>query len=103
MEPLLDIELKIYALIVNNFAELDGDEYIEHYEKTTGHKAWHLGPVSLIRKIAQEKAKRGQESDVKVEDFLSWLNSKKPHSVLYICFGSLCHFSDEQLYEMACE
>ncbi|KAJ1427242.1 UDP-glycosyltransferase family, conserved site [Sesbania bispinosa] len=102
MEPILETELKSYGLIVNNFTELDGEEYIEHYEKTTGHRAWHVGPASLICRTVQEKAERGQKSVVSVHECLSWLNSKPHNSVLYICFGSLCHFSDKQLYEMAC-
>ncbi|XP_057419263.1 probable UDP-glucosyl transferase 73B6 [Lotus japonicus] len=101
LEPLLATELKSYGLIVNNFVELDGEEYIEHYERTTGHKAWHLGPVSLIHRTDQEKAERGHKSVVGVDEFLSWLNSKPSNSVLYICFGSLCYFSDKQLYEIA--
>ena len=101
MEPLLETELKSYGLIVNNFTELDGEEYIEHYEKTTGHRAWHLGPSSLICRTTQEKADRGQTSVVDVHECLSWLNSKQPNSVLYICFGSLCHFTNKQLYEIA--
>jgi len=101
MEPLLETELKSYGLIVNNFTELDGEEYIEHYEKTMGHRAWHLGPSSLICRTTQEKADRGQTSAVDVHECLSWLNSKQPNSVLYICFGSLCHFTNKQLYEIA--
>jgi scopoletin glucosyltransferase len=101
MEPLLETELKSYGLIVNNFTELDGEEYIEHYEKTMGHRAWHLGPSSLICRTTQEKADRGQTSVVDVHECLSWLNSKQPNSVLYICFGSLCHFTNKQLYEIA--
>ncbi|XP_057415353.1 UDP-glucose flavonoid 3-O-glucosyltransferase 7-like [Lotus japonicus] len=101
MESLLEKELTSHGLIVNNFAELDGEEYIEHYERITGHKAWHLGPVSLIRRTEQDKAERGQNSVVKVDELLSWLNSKPLNSVLYICFGSVCHFPDNQLYEIA--
>ncbi|GAU41611.1 hypothetical protein TSUD_196810 [Trifolium subterraneum] len=59
---LLETVFKSNGIIVNNFAELDGEEYIEHYEKTTGHKAWHLGPASLIRRTIQEKAERGEQS-----------------------------------------
>ncbi|KAL1334713.1 hypothetical protein AAHE18_11G197200 [Arachis hypogaea] len=33
---------------------------------------------------------------------MSWLDSKKQNSVVYICFGSLCCFPDNQLYEIAC-
>ncbi|KAK7363668.1 hypothetical protein VNO77_05818 [Canavalia gladiata] len=104
MEPLLETQLKSYGLIVNSLAELDGQEYMEHYEKSTGHKAWHIGPASVIcRESSEEKAEnRGQKSVVSVEDCLSWLDSKRENSVLYICFGSLCHMSNKQLYEMAC-
>ncbi|XP_057415352.1 UDP-glucose flavonoid 3-O-glucosyltransferase 7-like [Lotus japonicus] len=101
LEYLLEKELTSHGLIVNNFAELDGEEYIEHYERITGHKAWHLGPASLIRRTEQERAERGQNSVVSADELLSWLNSKPPNSVVYICFGSVCHYSDEQLYEIA--
>ena len=87
---------------MNNFAELDGEEYIRYYEKTTGHKAWHLGPASLISRTPEEKAERGMKSVVSMQECVSWLDSKAENSVVYICFGSLCYFSDKQLYEIAC-
>ncbi|KAK7264549.1 hypothetical protein RJT34_32158 [Clitoria ternatea] len=101
LETMMETALKSHGLIVNNFAELDGEEYIEHYKKTTGHKAWHLGPASLVRKSIQEKTERGHKSVVSADDCLTWLNSKPDRSVLYICFGSLCHFPDNQLHEIA--
>nr|BAM29367.1 putative UDP-glucosyltransferase [Glycine max] len=103
LKLMLESQLKSHAVIINNFAELDGQDYIRHYEKTTGHKTWHLGPASLIScRTAQEKAERGMKSAVSMQDCVSWLDSKRVNSVLYICFGSLCHFPDEQLYEIAC-
>jgi hypothetical protein len=102
MEMMLEWMIKSNGLIINNFAELDGEECIEHYEKTTGLKSWHLGPASLIRRTNQEKAERGNENVVSVHECLSWLNSKHDNSVLYICYGSICYFSDKQLYEIAC-
>ncbi|XP_061349788.1 scopoletin glucosyltransferase-like [Gastrolobium bilobum] len=101
MDPLLTVALKSNGFLINNFVELDGEEYVRHYEKTTGHKAWHLGPASLIYKTAQEQAERGQKSLLSVHECLSWLNSKRDNSVLYICFGTICYFPDKQLYEMA--
>ncbi|KAL2339125.1 hypothetical protein Fmac_013571 [Flemingia macrophylla] len=98
----LQTALKSHGLIVNSFAELDGHEYIRHYEKTTSHKAWHLGPASLICRSPQQKADRGQTSVVSMHHCLTWLDSKPLHSVVYVCFGSLCHFPDNQLYEIAC-
>jgi len=100
-ERMLKTILKSKGLIINNFAELDGEDIIKHYEKTMGHKAWHLGPACLIHKTVQEKAKRGNESVVSMHECLSWLNSKRDNSVLYVCFGSICNFSDKQLYEIA--
>ena len=103
MEPLLEMELKSHGLIVNNFAELDGEEYVKHYEKTTGHKAWHVGPACLVRRTAQEKAERGPpKSVVSLQECVSWLDTKKAKSVVYISFGTVCHFPDSQLYEIAC-
>ncbi|GAU41610.1 hypothetical protein TSUD_196800 [Trifolium subterraneum] len=99
---LLETVYKSNGFIINSFAELEGQEYIEHYEKTTGHKALHLGPASLIRTTIQEKSERGEPSIVSSHECLSWLNSKPDKSVLYICFGSLCLFQDKQLYEIAC-
>ncbi|KAK7387822.1 hypothetical protein VNO78_22616 [Psophocarpus tetragonolobus] len=102
LEKMLETALKSYGFIVNNFTELEGQEYIQYYEKTTGHRAWHLGPASLIRRSAQEKAERGMESVVSMHECVTWLDSKPDNSVVYICFGSLCHFPDHQLYEIAC-
>ncbi|XP_020226657.1 UDP-glucose flavonoid 3-O-glucosyltransferase 7 [Cajanus cajan] len=101
IESLLTVALKSDGFIINNFAELDGEEYLRHYERTTGHKAWHLGPASLVRSTCLEKAERGLKSVVSVEECVSWLDSKRVNSVVYICFGSICYFPDKQLYEIA--
>ncbi|KAL1372605.1 hypothetical protein HN51_002723 [Arachis hypogaea] len=102
LDAMIEIELRSNGLIVNNFAELDGEEYIQYYERTTGHKAWHLGPACLLHRTVEEKAQRGQKSVLSAHKCMSWLDSKKQNSVVYICFGSLCYFPDNQLYEIAC-
>ncbi|CAL5198792.1 unnamed protein product [Lathyrus oleraceus] len=101
MDPLLTVALKSNGFIINSFVELDGEEYIEYYEKIIGHKAWHLGPASLVRKTTQEKAERGEKSTLSLQKYLTWLNSKQDNSVVYISFGTICYFPDEQLYEIA--
>ncbi|XP_057415351.1 UDP-glucose flavonoid 3-O-glucosyltransferase 7-like [Lotus japonicus] len=101
MDPLLTVALRSHGFIINSFAELDGEEYVNYYHKTIGHKAWHLGPASLTRRTNKEKAERGEKSVVSVHECLSWLNSNPPNSVLYISFGTLCYWSDKQLYEIA--
>jgi hypothetical protein len=101
IDPLLTIALKSHGFIINSFVELDGDEYVEYYEKIIGHKAWHLGPASLVRKTTQEKAERGEKCTTSVQKYLTWLNSKQDNSVLYISFGTICYLPDKQLFEIA--
>ncbi|KAM5549332.1 UDP-glucose flavonoid 3-O-glucosyltransferase 7-like [Rosa sericea] len=89
-----------YGIIVNSFYELEPD-YADHYRKVFGRKAWHIGPASLCE-TEKDKVERGREGSVdEVHECLNWLNSKKPNSVVYICFGSLTNFSDCQLLEIA--
>ncbi|MED6146077.1 hypothetical protein PIB30_031215 [Stylosanthes scabra] len=103
IETLLETEAKSDGILVNNFLELDGEEYVQYYEKITGHKAWHIGPACLVRRTTEEKAERGTEKSVlNVQDCLSWLDSKRTNSVVYVSFGTVCHFPDYQLYEIAC-
>ncbi|KAK2991558.1 hypothetical protein RJ640_016593 [Escallonia rubra] len=92
-------ELKSYGVIVNSFHELE-PAYSEHYRKVMGRKAWHVGPVSLCNRDNEDKAQRGRAASIH-EKCLSWLSSKKPNSVLYVCFGSLSLFSTAQLLEIA--
>ncbi|KAL8060634.1 hypothetical protein ABFX02_02G037100 [Erythranthe guttata] len=63
-------------------------------------RAWHIGPVSLFNKSDEDKACRGKESSCN-EYCSSWLDSKKPNSVLYVCFGSMAFFQTPQLHEIA--
>lgn len=99
MDKLLELGAKSYGLLVNNFAELDG-VFVEHYEKITGHRAWHIGPTALIHRTTEKETEKGTPH--KNEPCMSWLDSRKPNSVLYICFGGSGTLPDNQLYEIAC-
>ncbi|PRQ23006.1 putative flavonol 3-O-glucosyltransferase [Rosa chinensis] len=96
-----EAEERSYGIIVNSYYELEPD-YADHYRKVLGKKSWHIGPVSLCNKVEKDKSERGREGSVdEVHECLNWLNSKKPNSVVYICFGSMTKFSDCQLIEIA--
>ena len=102
MEQWREAELKSLGVVVNNFVDFDTD-YTQHYKKIMGHKVWHVGPTALMNRNVEEKVRRGQNDTVVDQHVcMSWLNSKEPNSVLYICFGSACQFPDTQLYEIAC-
>jgi hypothetical protein len=49
-------------------------------------------------KINQEEEKKLNRSQ---HECLKWLGSKKPNSVVYICFGSMANFTASQLKEIA--
>uniref|UniRef100_A0A5B7B9C1 Glycosyltransferase n=1 Tax=Davidia involucrata TaxID=16924 RepID=A0A5B7B9C1_DAVIN len=90
-------DVKSYGVIVNSFYDLE-PAYADHYQNVMGRKAWHIGPVSLCNKDTEDKAQRGKKASI---ECLKWLNSKKPDSVVYVCFGSVTKFTAAQLLEIA--
>ncbi|KAL5742959.1 hypothetical protein ACOSP7_029691 [Xanthoceras sorbifolium] len=102
-EKIIEAERDTYGVVANTFFEIE-PEYVKHYEKVTGKVVYPVGPVSLFNTKALDMAERGgnKASNIGEEDrCVSWLDSKKPNSVLYVCFGSLCEFSESQLLEIA--
>ncbi|XP_023553807.1 scopoletin glucosyltransferase-like [Cucurbita pepo subsp. pepo] len=89
-----------YGAVMNSFYELEA-EYADCYRNVLGRKAWHIGPLSLCNQETKEKAHRGKESAIDENECLKWLDSKKPNSVAYVCFGSMAKFSSDQLREIA--
>nr|QZL13806.1 putative glycosyltransferase GT2 [Dioscorea zingiberensis] len=86
-----------YGVVVNSFLELE-PEYAKHYREFIGRRAWHVGPVSLCSQRV------GDDDDASKDHYtecLKWLDSKKPGSVVYVCFGSMFSMPSEQLTELA--
>ncbi|QCD83302.1 scopoletin glucosyltransferase-like [Vigna unguiculata] len=100
LEEAKESEERSYGVVVNSFYELE-KVYADHFRKVFGRKAWHIGPLSLCNKDAEEKAHRGKEACIDEHECLKWLEIKKPNSVVYVCFGSISMFSDSQLREIA--
>ncbi|KAH6818907.1 UDP-glucosyl transferase 73B3 [Perilla frutescens var. frutescens] len=61
-------------------------------------KEWHIGPL-LLCKINEVERKSPSENDER--DFITWLDAKRPNSVVYVCFGSMVTFTPAQLHETA--
>ena len=100
LKEAMESDSRCYGVVVNSFYELEPD-YADHYRRVLGRKAWHIGPVSLCNKDAEDKAQRGKEASIDEHECLKWLGTKKPNSVVYICFGSMANFSNSQLMEIA--
>ncbi|OAY39232.1 scopoletin glucosyltransferase [Manihot esculenta] len=93
-------ETKSFGVVINSFYELE-PAYADFYRKVLGRRAWHIGPVSLCNRVIEDKAQRGKQASIGEHECLKWLDSNKPNSVIYICFGSVANFSASQLMEIA--
>ncbi|GFP91232.1 UDP-glycosyltransferase 73c5 [Phtheirospermum japonicum] len=84
--------------LVNTFQELE-PWYLDNYRDVVGN-VWSIGPVSLCNKENSEKSNRGNEAAIDEHYCLTWLDSMRPKSVIYACFGSLCRISAQQTKEI---
>lgn len=100
-----EAENRSFGMLVNSFYELE-PAYADYYINVMGKNAWHIGPVSLCNRNFEEKAQRGNANanaaSIEEHDYcLKWLGSKKPNSVVYVCFGTNSNFPASQLREIA--
>ncbi|KAJ8767075.1 hypothetical protein K2173_012633 [Erythroxylum novogranatense] len=93
-------ELTSYGVIVNSVYELE-QTYADHYGKVLGRRAWPIGPLSLCNREMEDKVQRGKEAAISEHECMKWLDSKKPNSVIYVCFGTITNFKASQLKELA--
>ncbi|XP_057465240.1 scopoletin glucosyltransferase-like [Actinidia eriantha] len=100
LKRIKETELTSYGVVVNSFYELEPD-YANHYRGVLGRRAWHVGPVSLCNRGIEDKVQRGKIASIDEHECLKWLDSKKPNSVIYVCFGSVADFAASQLFEIA--
>nr|QCI56003.1 UDP-glucosyltransferase [Iris sanguinea] len=98
-----EAEASAMGVIVNSFSGIE-NAYAGHLYKTKRLRSWFVGPVALAANNSkQEQAVRGSELEEgsNSRPITAWLDTKPTGSVVYVCFGSWCHFSDEQIREMA--
>ncbi|KAJ8572379.1 hypothetical protein K7X08_008890 [Anisodus acutangulus] len=104
MSPMIkevrELGLKGYGVIFNSFSELEPD-YAEYCTKVLGRKTWTIGPLSLCNMDIEDNAERGKKSSTDKHKCMKWLDSKKPSSIVYICFGSVAIFTASQMQELA--
>ncbi|KAK1429445.1 hypothetical protein QVD17_11654 [Tagetes erecta] len=94
-----DAEVRAYGVVINSFEELE-HEYVKEYKKLRGGKVWCIGPLSLCESDDSVKSQRGNVASIDEKQCLKWLDSHKPDSVVYVCFGSLVRINTPQLIEL---
>ncbi|KAF4374058.1 hypothetical protein F8388_007964 [Cannabis sativa] len=87
-----EVERRNYGIIVNSFYELE-PAYADLYKKVSGIKTWQIGPLFL--------SDYNMSNSNNQLECMKWLDTKKPSSVIYVSFGSVANFNDEQLMEIA--
>jgi hypothetical protein len=85
------------GLVVNSFAELE-PMFVDAYEAAIGKKIWTIGPLFLTPTTMPSTETTTE--DANVVRCASWLESKKPRSVVFVNFGSLVRSSLPQLVEI---
>ncbi|XP_058205841.1 UDP-glycosyltransferase 73C3-like [Rhododendron vialii] len=98
LKRILDHMRGARGILVNSFEEMEM-KYVEGYKKIA-ENSWCIGPVSLCNKEVSDKFDRGNKAAIDEHYCLKWLDSKSSNSVIYACFGSLCHISCSQLIEI---
>ncbi|KAK1259195.1 UDP-glycosyltransferase 73C5 [Acorus gramineus] len=90
-------ELDSDGVVINSFDELEA-KFTEAYGKLMGNEAYNIGPLSLCEGGVQ--AERGNKSSIDQEKCLSWLDSHKQGSVVYVSFGTLVRLGLRQVMEI---
>ncbi|KAA8516608.1 hypothetical protein F0562_016886 [Nyssa sinensis] len=98
MDQIKEAAISAEGALVNSFEDLE-PRYVEEYKKVI-KKTWCIGPVSLCNKEKSDMFDRGNKASIDEQHCLKWLDSMKPSSVIYACFGSLCHIPPAQLIEI---
>ncbi|XP_047331240.1 anthocyanidin 3-O-glucosyltransferase 2-like [Impatiens glandulifera] len=82
---------EVDGIAVNTFAELESYAIKVLSEDDKIPPVYPVGPILKIKK----------ENDEKSADIISWLDGQPLSSVIFLCFGSMGSFPDEQVKEIA--
>lgn len=100
----MDRSMEGRSIIINTFYEFDSIG-IEHIKALTGRPVWSIGPLLPPTVFGDtgigNMNSRGKASDIAEEDCLRWLDSRRPQSVVFLCFGSYLFLNEKQIGVLA--
>ncbi|XP_047333386.1 anthocyanidin 3-O-glucosyltransferase 2-like [Impatiens glandulifera] len=82
---------EVDGVAVNTFAEIESHAIKVLPEDDKNPPIYPVGPILKIKKVNNEKS----------ADIISWLDGQPSSSVIFLCFGSMGSFPDEQVKEIA--
>eukprot|EP01018_Ginkgo_biloba_P020562 Gb_16494 [translate_table: standard] len=104
--------MRSWGSVCNSFEALEHGS-LEQMRKSTGRPVWAVGPLlpsSLLSSAPStansngsnlEVLLRGKETGPDVVACLQWLDSQKPSTVLYVCFGTMNTICASDMKELA--
>ncbi|KAH0645734.1 hypothetical protein KY290_034541 [Solanum tuberosum] len=93
-------EDRSYGIVHDTFYELE-PTYAEYYQKMKKTKCWQIGSISYFSSKLSPRKELISSADESISSVVEWLNKQKHKSVLYVSFGSIVRFPEEQLAEIA--
>ncbi|KAL1823214.1 hypothetical protein ACET3Z_009992 [Daucus carota] len=88
---------EVKAILINSILELETHAFKSLADDKNIPLIYPVGPIINLER--GEPTPRDRESD---EAIMSWLDSQPCSSVVFLCFGSMGSFSEDQVMEMAC-
>lgn len=86
-----------WGVVINTFTELER-VYLDHLKTELGHhRVWAVGPVLPPNDDFNGLQDRGGSSSVPCNEILTWLDSRRGGSVIYVCFGSRTVLTSRQM------
>ncbi|XP_030516433.2 anthocyanidin 3-O-glucosyltransferase 2-like [Rhodamnia argentea] len=83
------------GIVVNTFDELE-PHAIRSLAGLGAPVVYPVGPILNLKGEIKKKANSGGD------DIMEWLDGQSPSSVVFLCFGSMGSFGEDQVKEMAC-
>lgn len=93
--------MESWGVVFNSFTELE-QMYLDPMKMRFGPgRVWAVGPLNSSMDDSSISMGRGGSSSVPPQVVLTWLDSQKKNSVVYVCFGSRMVLSKEEMDVLA--
>ncbi|PON36167.1 UDP-glucuronosyl/UDP-glucosyltransferase [Parasponia andersonii] len=81
-------DMASWGIVFNSFAELENLD-LDHLKRELGHdRVWAVGPLIPDRANNDAVFNRGGTSSIPHQQVMTWLDSRRDNSVVYVGFGS---------------
>ncbi|PON98227.1 UDP-glucuronosyl/UDP-glucosyltransferase, partial [Trema orientale] len=85
------------GVIVNTFLELESHALQSLVRDSESPPVYSVGPIINANDDCSQFLSASQYSDI-----IDWLDAQPPSSVVFLCFGSMGSFNEDQVKEIAC-